>query len=227
MRPTIAEAVVNGKKALKTPVYRWLVIGLAAGAFLATAAWSIAAGGPGKFPADTSPDAGFARDMIAHHEQAVNMSFIIRESSSDQDVRRLAYDIINTQSVQIGMMSGWLELWNLPQTSTTEALAWAGNEVKMDHSSIQNNGSMAHVAGMMPGMATPEQIEELKTLNGNEADKQYLKLMIAHHQGGIMMAEAGLKLAKEPDVKRLAQTIVNGQQAEIDAMRQMLKAKGE
>lgn len=176
-------------------------------------------------PADTSADAGFARDMVAHHEQAVNMSFIIRENSEDEDIRRLAFDIINTQSVQIGMMSGWLDLWNLPQTSTAVPLAWAGDGMKMDHSSMSDMDSSDTAGTMMPGMATPEQIEHLKTLRGNEADEQYLKLMIAHHQGGIMMAEAGLKLAKEPDVKRLAQTIVNGQQAEIDAMRQMLAEK--
>lgn len=227
MHRVIAKATTHSKKVFKASVYRWLAGGLLAGLLLASLFWAVALNNRTVIPSDTSPEAGFGRDMIAHHEQAVNMSFIIRENSGDQDVRQLAYDIINTQSVQIGMMSGWLQLWDLPQTSTTEPLAWAGNEIKIDHSSMQNNSPMGGMAGMMPGMATPEQIEELRKLKGLEADKQYLKLMIAHHQGGILMATAGAKLSKEPDVKRLARTIVNGQKAEIDAMRQMLKAKGE
>lgn len=66
-------------------------------------------------PADGSVDAGFARDMSVHHQQAVEMSFIVRDRTDDEDVRRLAYDIINTQANQRGMMLGWLETWGCPR----------------------------------------------------------------------------------------------------------------
>lgn len=176
-------------------------------------------------PLHDSADAGFARDMTAHHEQAVSMSFIIRDISDDEDIRRLAFDIINTQLAQIGMFSGWLEQWELPQTSTAQPLVWAGDEAKITpHASMQGMemNPSEHVV-MMPGMATPEEIEQLKSLKDKDAVNQYLKLMIAHHKGGIMMAQAGLKLAKESEVKRLAQAIANGQRVEIDAMEQMFK----
>ena len=72
---------------------------LAAAALAGTTAWKSGE------PAADGPEAGFARDMSAHHAQAVEMSFIVRDRTSDPAVRMLAYDIINTQSAQIGMMT--------------------------------------------------------------------------------------------------------------------------
>ncbi|MEU2183865.1 DUF305 domain-containing protein [Streptomyces thermolilacinus] len=78
-------------------------------------------------PGDDSADAGFARDMSVHHQQAVEMSFIVRDRTDDDEVRRLAYDIANTQANQRGMMLGWLDLWGLPKTAPDrEPMAWMG-----------------------------------------------------------------------------------------------------
>lgn len=54
-------------------------------------------------PSDDSADAGFARDMATHHAQAVELGFIIRDVSTDERLRALAYDIIVTQAAQRGM----------------------------------------------------------------------------------------------------------------------------
>lgn len=82
--------------------------------------------GPGQgLPAVDSADAGFAQDMAVHHEQAVEMSFVVRDGTHDQDVRRLAYDIAHTQSNQRGMLLGWLDLWGLPKIAAAER-PWRG-----------------------------------------------------------------------------------------------------
>ncbi|MEV4010737.1 DUF305 domain-containing protein [Nonomuraea angiospora] len=60
-------------------------------------------------PADASVEAGFARDMQAHHAQAVQMTLIVRDRISDREVRTLAYDIATTQQQQIGQMYAWLQ----------------------------------------------------------------------------------------------------------------------
>ena len=60
-------------------------------------------------PGDTSPEAGFARDMSVHHAQAVELAFLVRDRTDDPEVRTMAYDIINTQRAQLGMFSGWLQ----------------------------------------------------------------------------------------------------------------------
>ncbi len=188
-----------------------LVLGLVLGALLL---------GGEATPADNSPEAGFARDMSVHHEQAVEMAFIIRDNTDDPDIRAMAYDIINTQRAQIGMFSGWLQQWDLPQTSTAPPMAWTEGH-GMD--------AMGGMSGMqvdnyndMPGMASDAQMDELRATHGVEAERLFLKLMIAHHQGGIEMAKAIQPLTDRPEVDYLASTIVQGQEAEIATMQQML-----
>lgn len=48
-------------------------------------------------PDATSADAGFARDMQVHHNQAVEMSMIVRDNITDETLRTIAYDIALTQ----------------------------------------------------------------------------------------------------------------------------------
>ncbi len=166
-------------------------------------------------PSDTSAEAGFARDMGDHHQQAVDMAFIIRDKSTDSMIRVLAFDIINTQATQRGIMMGWLEQWELPQTTTRTALAWMHND--------------AHQSGhseLMPGMANTNELEKLRTLSDKEAEILFLQLMIRHHEGGIDMARGVIKLSNRSEVKRLAQSMVNSQQAEVELMQDMLKKRG-
>ena len=69
-------------------------------------------------PRDDSAEAGFARDMATHHAQAVDMSFVVRDKSTDEALRTLASDIAITQSTQRGVFMGWLQQWGLPQASS-------------------------------------------------------------------------------------------------------------
>ena len=61
-------------------------------------------------PADNSAEAGFARDMTAHHEQAVEMALLIRDRSSDPIIRTMATDMVLTKTNQMGQMMGWLDV---------------------------------------------------------------------------------------------------------------------
>lgn len=191
----------------------------------------LAGKGASQAPKDTSPEAGFARDMMDHHSQAVEMSFIIRDNTSDQSVRTMAFDIINTQSVQIGMMKGWLGLWGLPQTGSRPAMSWMRENQTFAMGTDSQGGGMdmdmtMEATGRMPGMATDAELQQLRDLKDKAAEILYLQLMIRHHKGGIGMAKAVLATAKQPEVRNLAQTIVNGQQTEIEAMQQMLQQRG-
>lgn len=78
----------------------------------------------------------------------------------------------------------------------------------------------------MPGMATDAEMKKLGTLNGEKAEVFFLQLMTAHHKGGIHMAEGCLDKCAVGVEKRLARTMVNGQQAEIDLMADMLRERG-
>jgi uncharacterized protein (DUF305 family) len=53
---------------------------------------------------------------------------------------------------------------------------------------------------------------------GGDPDISFIEMMIPHHQGAIEMAKEALQQAKHPEIKQLAQNIINAQQAEIQKM---------
>lgn len=165
-------------------------------------------------PAEASADVGFARDMAVHHQQAVEMSFIVRDRTADVAVRRLAYDIINTQANQRGMMLGWLETWGRAKSSPGPPMAWMG------HTITARDGSL------MPGMATDTQLDALRAAKGRNAEVRFLKLMTAHHRAGAEMAQAAAAAAGTDEIRNLASGMVLGQRSEIGLMTDMLKKRG-
>ena len=180
-------------------------------------------------PSTTSAEAGFARDMQTHHNQAVEMSFLIRDRTDDEEVRLLAYDIANSQSQQAGQMNGWLTVWNLPQTAPEPEMTWMSRPslkgVSHEGMSDMGTGDTSHEPGSpMPGMATAEQLASLTAATGVEAERQYLTLMIAHHTGGVEMADAVLARSNERVVRSLAASIVKAQTSEIGYMQDLLDA---
>ncbi|AVV43010.1 DUF305 domain-containing protein [Streptomyces sp. P3] len=167
-------------------------------------------------PVADSADAGFARDMAVHHQQAVEMSYVVRDRTTDEEVRRLAYDIAQTQANQRGMLLGWLDLWGLPKVSSEPPMTWTG----------MRGMSGGEDGALMVGMATDAEMKRLGTLNGKQAEILYLQLMTAHHKGGVHMAESCVAKCTVGVEKRLAQGMVEAQQSEIDLMAGMLKARG-
>ncbi|GGN84708.1 DUF305 domain-containing protein [Streptomyces albiflavescens] len=169
-----------------------------------------------KAPTADSADAGFARDMAVHHQQAVEMSYIVRDRTKDVEVRRLAYDIAQTQANQRGMLLGWLDLWGLPKVSSDAPMTWMG----MGDMASGKDGAL------MPGMATNTEMKKLNTLSGKQAEIFYLQLMTDHHKGGIHMAEGCVAKCDVGVEKKLAQGMVDAQQSEIKLMADMLKERG-
>lgn len=209
---------------------RLIVAGVVAAALLIVAAF--AAGSLSapvtSAPSNTSAEAGFARDMQTHHNQAVEMSLIVRDLTDDPAVRLLAYDIATSQAQQSGQMNGWLTVWNLPQTSPEPSMTWmsrpALSGVSHEGMSGMGDDSSHTPGGPMPGMATAEQLASLKAATGTDAERIYLQLMIAHHLGGVEMADAALLRSNERVVRSLASSIVKAQTSEIGYMQELLDA---
>ena len=170
-------------------------------------------------PTQNSAEAGFARDMQVHHIQGVELAMIVRDATDDPDVRLLAYDIATTQGQQAGQMNGWLNEWGLSQAGSEPSMTWMTRPV----AGTGHDGHASHQPGApMPGYATPEQVAELHSLTGVEAERRFLELMIMHHEGGVDMAEAVLDRSSYGVVVALARSIVDSQKAEIDLMTEML-----
>ncbi len=203
-------------------------------------------------PDTSSVDAGFARDMIVHHDQGVLMAHDAEQNTTDPEIGVLAYDIGYTQTDQIGQMQGWLSLWDLPEFSDSPRMSWMqGGHGGHDMAAMTTGspGSTAAGAGgasgsgtggpsgsapqtsadqtpLMPGMATDSEMARLQALRGTESDIYFLQLMIRHHQGGAPMMQYAAEHATNPVVRNFAQKMADTQSSEISVMTQMLQERG-
>jgi uncharacterized protein (DUF305 family) len=201
-------------------------------------------------PGPDSVDVGFAQDMIVHHSQGVLMAHYAELDTEDPEIGLMAYDINYTQTAQIGQMQGWLALWGYPQISGKPHMWWmtdprsseaghAGHDMGgMDlDSAVPSSAATAGTnpgstetdpteTALMPGMATPAEMDKLKSLHGKESDIYFLQLMIRHHQGGAAMMAYAEKYATNPVVQNFAGKMLVAQTGEIQTMTDMLKQRG-
>lgn len=180
-----------------------LVLAVAGGALLYTT-WQ------DRPPGNDSDEAGFLRDMQVHHTQAVEMAMIIRDRTDDAQLKAMATDIAFTQTNEMGMMQGYLNVWDLNPTGDEPAMTWMGHPT----------------TGLMPGMATPEQVNLLRTLPVDQAEVLFLQLMNRHHIAGVEMAQAIIDTSNNAEIQQLAQAMIRTQDAEISIMNEMLEQRG-
>jgi uncharacterized protein (DUF305 family) len=196
-----------------------LAVGAAIG-MLITVAQVERTGAPG---AD-SIDVGFAQDMQVHHLQAVTMAGVARDNSTDLEIQTLAFDIESTQLGQASEMAGWLTVWGLPELPDAGRghMAWMAGSGHAHGPTTTASGGVAR----MPGMASNEELNRLKSLSGKELDVLFLQLMLRHHQGALPMAQYAAERAGVGFVRDLAQKIAGGQGNEINLMTRMLADRG-
>ncbi|MFD2090538.1 DUF305 domain-containing protein [Blastococcus deserti] len=203
-----------------------LIAVIAVGLVLVGGGLAVALGlGRAEVPTAETVDAGFSRDMARHHLQGVEMANLALDRSEDPAVRGLAFDISATQTNQTGRMQGWLSLWGIPFTGG-QPMAWMGDGGHSGHDMDVEMDMEMDMDGLMPGMATEEELAELRSLSGSAFDVEFLRLMIRHHQGGEEMAEYAAEHAGLAVVRDLAETIVESQSAETALMSEMLTARG-
>ena len=161
-------------------------------------------------PGDDSAEAGFARDMSSHHAQAVEMALLAYRNGENPGVRQLGYDIATVQQAQIGVMQTWLRDWGLSPTGSRPRMAWMPD----GQQSLEN--------GLMPGMATPQQLEQLRNAKGRDFDVLFCQLMLRHHLGGIHMVDGVLSETSDGEVQGLAEGMKAGQTKEVKILQDLL-----
>jgi uncharacterized protein (DUF305 family) len=150
-------------------------------------------------------DVTFVTGMIPHHEQAVKMSALVPQRSTDPAVIKLASDISAAQEPEIQTMKAFLVQWN------------AGTEEGHEGHDM---GAMDGMDGM-DGMVDDATMKQLESLKGNEFDTLWLTSMIGHHEGAIKMSNTEVADGANADAKTLAARIVAAQQADVDQMKKM------
>jgi len=166
-------------------------------------------------------DVAFMRGMIHHHRQAIEMVALVKERTNTPDLVTAANRIAASQDDEIAFMEEWL-------SARGEPLALSGDEAHGSHSAHAAHGGAA-VAGSeevpMKGLATPEQMAALAQASGAEFDRQFLSLMIAHHEGALAMVDDLLARpgsAYDPALYEFTGDVRNEQRAEINRMGAML-----
>jgi len=214
---------MNDEATSTTPARRWwlvvlVLLGIGALAFAIGRFSTFGAQSQGSAPGSSSAEAGFSRDMQVHHAQAIEMAMEIYRKTDDAELRVLSYDIATGQAGQRGEMFDWLVQWGLPQ-SGEPMMAWMSeSEAGHGHSGATPEPLPDEEAREAMGMASAAEIAALERATGQEADCLFLDLMIRHHEGAIPMAAALLELGSDPRALQVAQSIKDGQAAEIDAM---------
>jgi uncharacterized protein (DUF305 family) len=152
-------------------------------------------------PAYTQADVLFIQRMIPHHAQALEMTALVKDRSTNVDLNLLAERIEVSQRDEVGQLERWLKE--------------RGQQVPQH---------TAHATHAMPGMLTIEQMAQLMALRGVQFDRLFLESMIRHHEGALAMVRelyatgGGL----EPASDRFAREVEADQTIEINRMRQML-----
>ncbi|MGZ3100667.1 DUF305 domain-containing protein [Streptomyces sp. H72] len=146
-------------------------------------------------------DVAFAKEMIPHHRQAVEMADLAPDRAQSAEVKKLAADIKKAQDPEIKTLSGWLTSW--------------GEEVPAE-------GAMDHSMHGMDGMMTAEEMTELENASGKAFDTAFMEMMIKHHEGAVEMAKTEQADGTYGPATKMAGEIISSQSAEIEQMNEML-----
>jgi uncharacterized protein (DUF305 family) len=161
----------------------------------------------GSFDEQRPFDLQFIDQMIMHHEGAIVSSEHMIADSERPELRELAENIQESQSEQIEQMREWREEWY----GNAERTFGMMDPTQMDE--MMSDGMMEEMMG--------GSMQEM--MGGDTTDAMFLRMMIPHHQVAIDMSERALEEAEHPELKKLAQKIIDDQSAEIELMQGYLE----
>lgn len=166
-------------------------------------------------PPISPKDVEFMQGMIMHHAQAVEMTAMIESRTENKEIRLLGARISQSQSDEINFMKRWLEIRGAKVSPPMPEMP------KMNMSGHQHHK-------LMPGMLTSKQMEDLSKATGAEFDKLFLKGMIQHHEGALVMVKELFEspgAGQDAELFNFVTEVDGGQRAEIKIMQILLDKK--
>lgn len=148
-------------------------------------------------------DIAFLENMVVHHQQALELTAMVRGQSNDPALVALADRVGAQQRAELQGCQAQLLQWEAPDGSS------GGHDADRDRSDI-------------PGMVDQATMDQLRELRGPAFDKLWLESMISHHRGAITMAHNEIQNGQSPEAISIAQSLAARQQTEIDQMNQQL-----
>ncbi len=153
-------------------------------------------------------DKAFVRQMIPHHQMAVEMAELAQKRGEHAAIKQLADDIVSAQNQEISELEAIAK-----QLGVTPAEPMGGGE-SMEH------GKMTADAGTL-GLTMDEMGMSMDMASLEDADpfdQAFIDEMTPHHEGAIAMAKAQLAGGENADLKKIATAIVTAQAKEISEM---------
>ncbi|MGV3548842.1 CopM family metallochaperone [Rhizobium sp.] len=144
-------------------------------------------------------DVDFATMMIPHHQGAIDMAKVHLQYGKDPELRRLSEAVVSAQQGEISVMKGWLEKHPAPSGGT-------------EHAQHTPSG-MAYMTGMEKMNA------DMGAEMSGDADRDFVTMMIPHHEGAIAMAKVQLEHGRNAELRKLSEAIIKAQESEIAVMR--------
>ena len=180
-------------------------------------------------PPQSEADIEFMQGMIMHHAQAVEMTAMISTHTQNKDLHSLGARISNSQTDEIKFMKRWLAARGESVSKMQPSMEMNGMDMPHgpDSPGSASRDSMPHeTMTLMPGMLTPQQMEELRKAKGADFDHLFLAGMIQHHNGALTMVRDLFNKAgagQDAELFTFATDADNAQRAEIRIMENMLE----
>lgn len=159
-------------------------------------------------PKDAEFDLRFIDGMILHHRGAIAMAEAVLQNSQRAEMQQLAEDIIAAQQGEINQMQQWRQAW-YPSASAEL---------------VMYDAQMGHTMVMTPEMQTAMMMDGDLGQADADFDLRFINAMIPHHEGALVMAEQVLENSERPELRQVAQNILDTQQTEINQMQQWRQA---
>jgi len=137
-------------------------------------------------------DLDFANMMVMHHQAAVDMSKVEIAKGTDARIKTMAQNIITAQKAEIEQMQQFIKNHKMQEA--------------------KQNAEMHHeLDAVMKDM-----MDKMKSIQmtGN-ADKDFVMMMIPHHESAVEMAEDELSHGKHQELKKMARVMIADQNKEI------------
>lgn len=145
-------------------------------------------------PAIPANDVDFIDQLVPHHEDAMAMADEVLARGADAELKAMAERMKGAQAEEIDMMQA------ARADMTGRA---AADPVEDPHS----EGDMSDLAG----------------LSGVELDRAFLRHMIPHHAGAVVLSHRALENLERDDMRELAGMTIVAQTREMNEMLDMLE----
>jgi uncharacterized protein (DUF305 family) len=136
-------------------------------------------------------DVMFMDMMIVHHDQAIEMAELAENRTNNGNILELSNNISRAQKAENQQMTNWMRSLGFEP----------GNHRRM------------------AGMASEQEMQQLKNSNGSEFNTLFAEMMTEHHEGGIEMAQHHYRAGRNPELKEMQQQMIETQQNEIEKMK--------